>query len=140
MVEYITFGSETMAIILYANFKKNGIHFLTPDNFSQQLGYMNHPAGHLIDPHFHNLVPREVKYTNEVLYIKSGKIRVDFYNLKHSFLESRVLNKGDVLLLASGGHGFCMLEDSEIVEIKQGPYTGDGDKTRFMPIEKNKHE
>jgi hypothetical protein len=140
MVEYITFGSETMAIILYANFKKNGIHFLTPDNFSQQLGYMNHPAGYLIDPHFHNLVPREVKYTNEVLYIKSGKLRVDFYDLNNSFLESRVLNKGDVLLLASGGHGFCMLEDSEIVEIKQGPYTGDGDKTRFMPIEKNKHE
>lgn len=140
MVEYIKFGGETIAIILYANFKESGIHFLTPDNFSQQLGYMNHPAGHSIAPHFHNLVPREVKYTNEVLYIKSGKLRADFYDLNHSFLDSKVLNKGDVLLLASGGHGFFVLEDSEIVEIKQGPYAGDKDKTRFLPNKKNKDD
>ena len=137
MVEYIKYCEITLAIILYSNFKENGIHFLTPNDFSQQLGYMNHPAGHLIAPHFHNSVPREVCFTNEVLYIKTGKLQVNFYSSSQVFLESRVLNQGDVILLASGGHGFMVLEDSEIIEIKQGPYAGDSDKTRFLPKKKN---
>ena len=87
----------------------------------------------LLAYHIHNSVLREVHFTNEVLFIKSGKVRVDFYNNNKTFIEESVLNKGDVILLASGGHGFQMLEDSEIIEVKQGPYAGDNDKTRFEP-------
>jgi hypothetical protein len=72
-----------------------------------------------------------VHYTKEVLFIKSGKVRVDFYDDDQRYLESRILEMGDVLLLAFGGHGFEMLETSEIIEVKQGPYAGDQDKTRF---------
>jgi hypothetical protein len=69
-----------------------------------------------------------------VLFIKSGKVRVDFYDEEQHYLESRVLPQGDVLLLAFGGHGFEMLEPTEMTEVKQGPYAGEADKTRFIGI------
>ena len=95
------------------------------------------PKGKEIIPHVHNPVKREVYYTNEVLFIKKGKLRVDFYSDEKIYIESRVLNKGDVILLVSGGHGFSILEDIEMIEVKQGPYAGDSDKTRFTAIDES---
>lgn len=120
-----------LAIIIEEKFKAEGISFFTPPDFSQQLGYMNRPEGYKIKPHIHKPVPRQVTYTQEVLFIKSGKVRIDFYDEEKEFLKSHILKKGDIILLASGGHGFEMLEDSEIVEVKQGPYCGEIDKERF---------
>ena len=76
---------------------------------------MNRPSGYEIQPHVHNAVQREVQFTKEVLFIKSGKVRVDFYDNEKNYLESRILVSGDVILLAFGGHGFEMMEDSEII-------------------------
>lgn len=134
MVEDIVHCGKTLAVLLHGSYHAEGIAFFTPDDFSQQLGYMNRPEGYVIPPHVHNPVAREVHYTKEVLFIKSGKVRVDFYDDDQLYLESRILNQGDVLLLAFGGHGFEMLEPSEIIEVKQGPYAGDADKTRFTGI------
>jgi mannose-6-phosphate isomerase-like protein (cupin superfamily) len=99
---------------------------------------MNRPAGYIILPHVHNPVHREVVLTNEVLFIKSGKVRVDFYDDDRHYYESHILNQGDVILLAHGGHGFEMLEPSEMIEVKQGPYAGEADKTRIEPVNSNK--
>lgn len=134
-IENITHGSKCFAILLRADYASDGIKFFTPDDFSQQLAYMNRPAGYVIQPHVHNPVKREVSFTKEVLFIRSGKVRVDFYDEEKNYLESRILHTGDVLLLAFGGHGFEMLEDSEIIEVKQGPYAGEADKTRFSPVD-----
>lgn len=131
MLEKIIFEGEMFALIIRSSYTGEGISFFTPDDFSQQLGYMKRNKGYVITPHVHNPVNRKVKYTNEVLFIKSGKVRVDFYNKDQEHLESRILNTGDFILLAFGGHGFEMIEDSEIIEVKQGPYAGDTDKTRF---------
>jgi len=132
-VEEIKIKDQLLAIILRSNFDKEGIHFFSPENFSQQLGYMKRPKNHVISPHVHNYVSREVQYTKEVLFIKSGKVRVDFYDNQKNYLESRILSSGDVILLAYGGHGFEMIETTEMIEVKQGPYVGDSDKTRFEP-------
>jgi mannose-6-phosphate isomerase-like protein (cupin superfamily) len=126
-------SGEILAIILRSEHKSEGIEFFTPDEFPQQLGYMFHKKGHKVKPHMHNKVKRQVSYTFEVLFIKSGKVRVDFYNDNKTFLKSDTLNSGDVILLAFGAHGFEMLEDAEMIEVKQGPYAGDDDKTRFDP-------
>lgn len=134
MVENISLDGKLLAVILYSDFLDRGIHFFTPNDFSQQLGYMNRPQGYVIPPHVHNSVPREVQFTKEVLLIKSGRVRVDFYGEDQQYFESRILGAGDVILLAYGGHGFEMLEASEIIEVKQGPYAGDADKTRFLGI------
>jgi hypothetical protein len=134
-MEKIIFKTHTLAIILRNSYVNNGIHFFTEDNDSQQLGYMNRPESYEIKPHRHNLVQREVHLTQEVLFIKSGKVRVDFYSNNQEYLESRILNQGDVILLSDGGHGFKMLEPSEIIEVKQGPYCGEQDKVRFEPVD-----
>jgi len=131
MIERIRKNEKELAVIIRSSFKKDGIEFLTQDSYSQQLGYMCRPANYVIPPHVHNPIVREVQYTQEVLFIKSGKVRVDFYSDEKKYLESKVLMAGDVILLASGGHGFLMLEESEMIEVKQGPYVGDSDKTRF---------
>jgi hypothetical protein len=131
MIERIQSGTINIAIIVKAGFGKEGIEFFTPDDFSQQLAYMNRPAGYRIQPHVHNEVHRDVFLTLEVLFIKSGKVKIDFYDNERSPVCDRVLETGDVILLASGGHGFTMLEPTEMIEVKQGPYAGDKDKTRF---------
>ena len=138
MIETINNGDKTLAYILRTQYEAEGIKFFTPDEFSQQLAYMNRPSGYVITPHVHNAVKREVQYTKEVLFIKSGKVRADFYDDDQNYLESKLLYKGDVILLAFGGHGFEMLEDSEIIEVKQGPYAGDSDKTRFAAVSPDK--
>jgi hypothetical protein len=138
MIENITHAGRVLATLLRASYNAQGIKFFTPDNYSQQLAYMNRPQGYVIQPHVHNSVPRQVQFTKEVLFIRSGKVRVDFYDEEQNYLESRILHPGDVILLAFGGHGFEMLEASEIIEVKQGPYAGDADKTRFEPISDQK--
>ncbi len=134
MIKKIYDGDNLLAIIISNKFNEPGIHFFTPDDFSQQLAYMRHPKGKIIIPHVHNPVPRQIEYTQEILFIKSGKIRVDFYDMKQKYLESHVLAQNDVILLIKGGHGFEVLEEIEMFEIKQGPYVGENDKTRFTRI------
>jgi len=136
LVEHVVYREILLAIIIRAGFDQDGISFFTPPEFSQQLAYMKRPAGYAIAPHFHNPIIREVEYTQEVLFIKRGRVRVDFYEEDRTHLESRQLCRGDVILLAHGGHGFEMLEESEIIEVKQGPYAGEKDKSRFAPKEK----
>ncbi|MDX2173163.1 MAG: hypothetical protein SFY56_08590 [Bacteroidota bacterium] len=130
-IEKIEYESQILAIIIRNNFNKSGIHFFTPNEFSQQLAYMNHPAGKIIEPHFHKPIERSVIYTQEVLLLKRGILKVNFYDNQQQFLFNKILTQGDVILLASGGHGFEVIEEIEMIEIKQGPYQGDNDKVRF---------
>jgi len=130
-VDRILFGDKLLALIIRSEFHQEGIEFFTPDDFSQQLAYMNRPAGHKIAPHIHNKVQREVFYTQEVLFIKRGKVKIDFYDDQQKYFDTKILTTGDVILLASGGHGFEMLEPTEMIEVKQGPFAGEHDKTRF---------
>jgi hypothetical protein len=134
MIERFTHAGELLAIIVRAAFNEPGISFFTPNELSQQLAYMRHPAGKIIQPHVHNPVPREVHFTQEVLFIRKGVLRVDFYDNDQNYLESRMLHGGDTILLATGGHGFEVVEEVEMIEVKQGPYAGDADKTRFTSI------
>jgi mannose-6-phosphate isomerase-like protein (cupin superfamily) len=133
MIEQVTHQGAVLAIIVRASHSADGVHFVTPDDFSQQLAYMHHPAGHVIQPHMHNAVERTVSHTQEVLVIRRGRLRVDFYSEAQVFLESRVIEAGDTILLASGGHGFEALDELEMLEVKQGPYAGEADKVRFSP-------
>lgn len=134
MIKRINHGDIELALIIRRTYRGEGIEFFTPDTYSQQIGYMNHASGHKIEPHVHNPVIREVHFTKEVLFIRSGRLRVDFYTEDTNYIESAILEAGDVILLANGGHGFEMLEPTELIEVKQGPYAGDRDKTRFPGI------
>ncbi|MFV2081583.1 MAG: hypothetical protein ACC669_06930 [bacterium] len=133
MVERIKHKDQLLAIIVSARFSKPGVHFFTEDHLSQQLAFMRHKEGKVINPHIHNPVPRDVKYTQEVLFIRRGILKVNFYSNEKEYIENRVLEAGDTVLLVSGGHGFEVIEEVEMIEVKQGPYTGDEDKVHFDP-------
>ncbi len=133
LIEKIIYNDNLLSIIIRANYKNSGITFFTPPDFSQQVAYMSHPKGKIIEPHVHNVVKREIHFTKEVLFIKKGKLKVNFYSEEQNFIESKVLCEGDVILLAEGGHGFEVIENIEMIEVKQGPYCGEADKTRFIP-------
>jgi len=133
MIEKIYCKDKLFAIIVRRTYNLPGVNFVTSDDLSQQLAYIRHSKGKIIEPHSHNSVLREVKNTQEVLFIKKGKLRVDFYTEDREYLESKILIGGDVILLIQGGHGFEVLEEIEMFEVKQGPYVGDQDKTRFTP-------
>lgn len=123
--------NKVLAIVIRDDYDCNGINFLTADDYSQQMAYMHHDKGYVILPHVHNTVKREILYTKEALFIKKGKLRCDFYSDNKEYLKSIILFGGDVILLVSGGHGFKFIEETSMIEIKQGPYTGEADKTRF---------
>ena len=95
------------------------------------MGFMSHKKGHNIIPHYHPHIRRETYGTQEVILLKKGRIRVDFYSKNRAFLESREMTSGDWIILLEGGHGFEILEPSIMVEIKNGPYVGLEDKVRF---------
>ena len=133
-IERIVHNDEMLAIIVRASFSADGIEFLTPDAYSLQLGFMTRPKGYSIEPHLHLPVERKAIYTQEVLFIRRGSVRVDFYTQEKEYLFSRVLNQGDLILLICGGHGFHAIDEVDIVEVKQGPYLADGDKERFEGV------
>ena len=133
MVQRVTHNDRLLAIIVPRNFGEPGVNFITADDATLQLGLLNHPKSKIIQPHAHKVRPREVTVTQEVLFLRKGKLRVDFYDDDETYLESRILEQGDTILLVSGGHGFEVLEDVDIIEVKTGPYLGEDEKKHFGP-------
>jgi len=131
MIEKISHDGSVIAIIIGKDHRRAGIDFLTPNDFSLQLGHMTRPVGYRVVPHVHNPVERHTIGTQEVLFIKNGRIRIDFYSFERAYIESRELGTGDIILLAGAGHGVEVLEEATIVEIKNGPYIEGADKGRF---------
>lgn len=134
-VEKIIHQSQLIAMILRRDIINEGIEFYTSSDSAQQIGAMAWSAGHTITPHIHRIVERTVMRTQEVLIIRRGKVRVDLYDEDQIYLESHIVETGDIIFLSSGGHGFTMLEDTVMVEVKQGPYVGVQDKVRFEPVD-----
>ena len=131
MIKTILHKENTVAIIIYKDHHTEGIEFITPQNFSLQLGSMTRPGGYKIVPHIHNLVRRETVGTQEVLFIKRGRIEIDFYSFEQQYLQSCVLSAGDIVLFAGAGHGINILEEAEIIEVKNGPFVAGTDKGQF---------
>jgi len=131
VIERITHNDELLAIIVRKDYKKDGISFITPNDFSLQLGYMTRPEHYKIKPHMHHPVKRETVGTQEVLIIQEGKLQIDFYSFSKEYLETRELSAGDVILLITAGHGMTVLEPVSMIEVKNGPYCPERDKEKF---------
>lgn len=129
---YDSVGNQ-LALVVKSLFSPNRVDFLTPDTFGQQVAYMSRPKGEIIQAHIHEPISRTLIGTQEVLHIRKGRIRVDFYESDQTYVSSMVLEAGDLMLLNTGGHGFEVLEDIDMIEIKQGPFAEGRDKTRFVP-------
>lgn len=128
MIKKIDYNGKLCAIVVSEGYSQDGINFFTENGETLQLGYMKRPAGYKIRGHIHKPVVRTVEYTNEVLFIKRGKVRVRFIDEIGQVFSTIILCKGDTILLLNYGHSFEMIEESEILEVKQGPYASENDK------------
>ncbi|GAC1356944.1 MAG: hypothetical protein NVSMB42_15900 [Herpetosiphon sp.] len=131
MIEQITHDGQLLAILIPHNFSELGLHFVTPGDLPQQLAYHHYLPGKVINPHENCGSPRMVEKLTEVIMIKKGVLRVDLYSSQQEYVESRLLQAGDVILLVGGGHGYEGLEEVELIEVKQGPYRDDNEVRRF---------
>ena len=132
MIEKIKYKKKLYALIVRGKYRnKKGITFFTNNKDIQQFGYMNHKKNHIIKPHIHKRQTRKLIYTSEVILILKGKLRVDFYTTKKKYLFSKLLNEKDIIMLVHGAHGFKVVKNVQMIEIKQGPYITKLDKIKF---------
>ena len=117
---------------------KKGISFFTPKESTQQFGYMRHKKSHIIKPHLHKKRKTRILYTSEVIFLLKGLLRVDFYSKRKNYLFSKILKPKDIIMLVKGGHGFKVLKEVQMIEVKQGPYSLSKDKVKFENINENK--
>lgn len=130
-VEPIVWKGRALAYVVRAELSPERTTFTTPEEFNLQIGYVVYPAGGTIPPHIHLPLTRHIVGTSEVLIVKTGRCLVDFFSEEKEPVATRELRAGDIMLLVAGGHGFRMLEDTVLLEVKQGPYTGLEEKQRF---------
>ena len=139
MIEKINHKKKLLALIVRGKYRsKKGITFFTPKESTQQFGYMKHKKKYIIKPHLHKKRVTKILYTTEVILLLKGMLRVDFYNLRQKYLFSKIIKEKDIIMLVHGGHGFKVLKDVEMIEIKQGPYILSKDKIKFEEIDEKK--
>ena len=139
MIEKILHKNKLFALIIRKKYrKKDGINFFTSKETTQQLGYMKHKKNHIIKPHKHNKRLTKILKTTEVILLLKGTLRVDFYDNKKKYLFSKIINEKDIIMLVHGGHGFKVLKDVEMIEVKQGPYKLSADKIKFDEVDEKK--
>ncbi len=130
-IQFIKEDDRIYAIFMPKEYDKPGPHFFTPEEFSQQLGMLVHEKGKVVERHRHKLIKREIFQTQEVLILLRGQVQVEIFNDQGTELASILMNPGDSILLAQGGHRVEVLEDAKLIEVKQGPYAGFEDKEFF---------
>jgi len=139
MIENVFYKKKLFALIVKNKYrKKKGITFFTSKETTQQFGYMKHKKNHIIQPHLHNKRLTKILFSTEVIILLKGSLRVDFYDNKKKYLFSKKIKKGEIIMLVSGGHGFKVLSDVEMIEVKQGPYSLSADKEKFQFIDEKK--
>ena len=139
MIEKVNHKKKLLALIVRGKYRsKKGITFFTPKESTPQFGYMKHKKKYIIKPHLHKKRITKILYTTEVILLLKGMLRVDFYNLRQKYLFSKIIKKKDIIMLVHGGHGFKVLKDVEMIEIKQGPYILSKDKIKFEEIDEKK--
>jgi hypothetical protein len=132
MEEIKSDDGKTIAIVVKRDFDKDGVNFVSKQDYPLQLGISSYKQGAAIKAHFH--IEKEVKINKlqEVVYIKSGRTTVNLYDLNGEKIKSVELSDGDTIFFVDGGHGFEMLEDTKIMEVKQGPYSGKDEDKRMI--------
>ena len=139
MIEKIIYKKRLLALIVRGKYRnKKGVNFFTPNNSTQQFGYINHKKKYIIKPHLHKKRLTKIYHTSEVILLLKGVLRVDFYNKFKKYIYSKILKEKDIIMLVHGGHGFKVLKNVEMLEIKQGPYNLIKDKIKFENIDENK--
>lgn len=124
---------ELLALIVRGSFRGGRYNFFTPDDFPLQLGQNFYPSGETIPAHMHVPQERRVHRVNEFIYLVAGRLQLHLFGSDRAHVVDVELGAGDCVLLTGGGHGFEVLEESRLLEVKHGPYLGADDKVKLDP-------
>lgn len=128
MIDRVIYKDLILAIIVRKNINLNyGTEFITDESDLFQLGLIKRNEGEVIKKHYHLNQKRNINKTTEALIVKKGKVEITFFH-EEKIVTKKIIERHDIAILFDGGHSFKFYEDSEMVEIKQGPYIKDKDK------------
>ncbi len=132
-IERIVDQDQTLAIVIRGSDWEPGLNFASSDEDYQQIGLWRYDKGTKLSQHIHLTNPRNVSHTQEVVFIKQGRVRANIYTEQRIFLKSIELQRGDLMVMLKGGHGYDILEDNtQVLEVKNGPFMGiEKDRERF---------
>jgi hypothetical protein len=130
-LERITSGDDVLALVVRASHRPAATTFLTDPEHVQQVGFVVYGRGGEVARHAHLPVERRIVGTPEVIVVRAGRCELDVFDDRRELVATRELREGDVMVMLGGGHGFRMLEDTVLLEVKQGPYGGEAEKERF---------
>lgn len=119
----IKYKDKLVAIFL-GKFPKGSIP-QTGGQESLQLVTLKHPKGRYLLAHTHKPTPRKTTKMQECIVVKKGKIKVDLYGPDKKMFKKITMKVGDLLILLNGGYGIHILEDAEMIELKNGPFVED---------------
>jgi quercetin dioxygenase-like cupin family protein len=131
MIETIGTDDGVIAYIVRRDHDPGATAFVTPDEANLQVGFIACPPGRVIPRHYHLPMERSITGTNEVIIVRSGRCEVDLFDDRQQFVQSTTLETGDTIVLMRGGHGFRAMEGCMLMEVKQGPYYGQKEKSLF---------
>ena len=130
-IDIVRSGDATICYIIRAGSLPAATEFVSPPDATLQVGHIVHPLGHEIARHAHRQQERLISGTAEVLLVRRGRCEMDVYDNNRHLVATRELRAGDIVVLLDGGHGFRMIEDTVLLEVKQGPYAGPNEKAQF---------
>lgn len=132
-IKEIKFNNEILARHIPSEAWAPGLGFYSNDEEYIQVGSWQYDKGKELLKHIHNPVERTVIRTQEVLYIRKGSIKAQIFSLDEILVDEIIANEGDTIIMLNSGHGYTILEDNtQVLEIKNGPYLGaDIDRRRF---------
>lgn len=132
-MEEIKYKKRTICRIFSMNKIDKSLAFYSDNSEFLQVGTWNYDNGVTLQRHIHNILPRQINRTNELIVVMNGRIRLDLYSIEKEFIRSFELKSYDVAILMECGHGYEILEDNtKVLEVKNGPYFGpDLDRERF---------
>jgi hypothetical protein len=130
-VETISAAGVVLAHVVRCRPLADHTQFVTPDECNLQVGHVVYAGGSQIPRHMHLPLERHVIGTTELLLVQKGRCEVDIFGPDRRLVATRELSVGDMLIAVAGGHGFRVLDDTVLLEVKQGPYPGGAEKERF---------
>ena len=128
----ITGQGTRFGYVIHTREIESGFNFFGLESDNLQVAVMLRSASNPVLPHFHNEIVRHLVGTPEVLFICKGKALAHFYNQNSERVVTHTIQTGDALVLLHGGHGIEFLDECKIIEIKQGPYFENCDKTWIL--------
>lgn len=115
---------DTLIAIRFKKFKEGAIPLTDPREPLQLLVHKR-SAGKHTQAHYHVPKKRTTEKLQECLVVMKGKIKIDLYGPDKKFFKYLFLSVGEVIILMNGGHAVHLIKDSEIIEIKNGPFVDD---------------